>query len=63
MSVIKFIWKVWLQTLKNTINCVSQTALKLLNIEMKWSRDGVLPPYFVLVSGFFTNIDIQQLKL
>jgi predicted metal-binding protein len=42
---------------------VSQTSLKLLNVEMKWSRDGVLPPYFVLVSGFFTNVDIQQLKL
>jgi predicted metal-binding protein len=42
---------------------VSQTALKLLNVEMKWSRDGVLPPYFVLVSGFFTNVDIRPLKL
>jgi predicted metal-binding protein len=42
---------------------VSQTALKLLNVEMKWSRDGVLPSYFVLVSGFFTNVDIHQLEL
>jgi predicted metal-binding protein len=42
---------------------VSQTSLKLLNVEMKWSRDGVLPPYFVLVSGFFTNVDHCRLKL
>ncbi|MDR1348091.1 MAG: DUF2284 domain-containing protein [Prevotellaceae bacterium] len=42
---------------------VSRTALKLLNVEMKWSRDGVLPPYFVLVSGLFTNVDIQLLEL
>jgi hypothetical protein len=42
---------------------VSQTSLRLLNVEMKWSRDGVLPPYFVLVSGFFTNADIGKLEL
>jgi predicted metal-binding protein len=42
---------------------ISQTSLHLLNVEMKWSRDGVLPPYFVLVSGFLTNGDVSQLKL
>jgi predicted metal-binding protein len=42
---------------------VSQTSLRLLNVEMKWSRDGVLPPYFVLVSGFFTNAGIGRLDL
>ncbi|MDR1552197.1 MAG: DUF2284 domain-containing protein [Prevotellaceae bacterium] len=41
---------------------VSQTSLRLLGVEMKWSRDGILPPYFVLVSGFFTNADINKLE-
>jgi predicted metal-binding protein len=44
---------------------VSQTSAKLLGIEMKWSIDGILPPYFVLVSGFFTNseINIEELTV
>jgi predicted metal-binding protein len=41
---------------------VSRTSLELLNVEMKWSRDGVLPPYFVLVSGFFTSAEMDQLE-
>ena len=34
---------------------VSRISAELLNIEMKWSRNGILPEYFTLVSGFFTN--------
>jgi predicted metal-binding protein len=32
-----------------------KTAAELLNIEMKWSYNGVLPEYFTLVSGFFSS--------
>ena len=32
---------------------VSDISLELLNIEMKWSYNGILPEYFTLVSGFF----------
>ena len=32
---------------------VSRIAAELLNIEMQWSRNGMLPEYFTLVSGFF----------
>jgi predicted metal-binding protein len=38
---------------------VSLTSLRLLGVEMKWSINGILPPYFVLVSGFLTNNDIS----
>ena len=37
---------------------VSRISAEILNIEMQWSRDGVLPAYFTLVSGFFTNHEI-----
>ena len=33
---------------------VSKISSELLNIEMKWSRNGILPEYFTMVSGFFT---------
>ena len=36
---------------------VSKIAAELLNIEMKWSREGILPEYFTLVSGLFTVND------
>ncbi|MDR1182151.1 MAG: DUF2284 domain-containing protein [Bacteroidales bacterium] len=39
---------------------MSKTATELLNIEMKWSRNGVLPPYFILVSGLLT---VQKIPL
>jgi len=32
---------------------VSLISTELLNIEMKWSKNGILPEYFTLVSGFF----------
>ena len=38
---------------------VSRISAELLNIEMQWSRDGILPEYFTLVSGFFTVNKIQ----
>ena len=40
---------------------IVKTADELLNIEMKWSRDGVLPEYFTPVSGFFSNGDAEEL--
>ena len=33
---------------------ISRISAELLNIEMQWSRNGILPEYFTLVSGFFT---------
>jgi predicted metal-binding protein len=41
---------------------LGKTSLELLKLEMKWSRDGILPPYFVLVSGLFT-INNEQLTI
>jgi predicted metal-binding protein len=38
---------------------VSRISAEVLNIEMKWSRDGILPEYFTLVSGFFTDKEIN----
>jgi predicted metal-binding protein len=37
---------------------VSKISAELLNIEMQWSRDGILPEYFTLVSGFFSVNEI-----
>ena len=37
---------------------ITKTSSELLNIEMKWSNNGVLPEYFTLVSGFFTSKEI-----
>lgn len=34
---------------------IGKTASELLHIDLRWSSDGRLPPYFTLVSGFFTN--------
>ncbi|MBD8387445.1 DUF2284 domain-containing protein [Dysgonomonas sp. BGC7] len=40
---------------------IGKTTKELLDIELKWSNDGLLPEYFTLVSALFTNeeIDIQ----
>ena len=42
---------------------VSRISAELLNIEMKWSRDGVLPEYFTLVSGFFSSHNIDETNM
>lgn len=34
---------------------ISKTASELLGIDVKWSENLVLPEYFTLVSGLFTN--------
>lgn len=34
---------------------IGKTASDLLHIDLKWSKDGSLPEYFTLVSGFLTN--------
>ncbi|MDR2423537.1 MAG: DUF2284 domain-containing protein [Prevotellaceae bacterium] len=41
---------------------MAKTAAELLNIEMKWSLNGILPEYFTLVSGLFStnNININR---
>ena len=36
---------------------LGKTASELLGIKMQWSREGELPEYFTLVSGFFTGTD------
>lgn len=33
---------------------ISKTTSELLNIELEWSKDLVLPKYFILVSALFT---------
>lgn len=38
---------------------ISRTAAELLGIELKWSENLVLPAYFTLVSGLFTNHEIE----
>ena len=37
---------------------ITKTSAELLNIEMKWSHNGILPKYFTLISGFFTSKEI-----
>lgn len=39
---------------------IGKTSSRLLNIEMKWSSQGILPEYLTLVSGFFTSEKISQ---
>lgn len=41
---------------------ISRTASELLGIELKWSENLVLPQYFTLVSGLFTDHDIDRLE-
>ncbi|MDR1934445.1 MAG: DUF2284 domain-containing protein [Candidatus Accumulibacter sp.] len=38
---------------------IGKTSAELLNIELKWSKDGVLPEYLTLVSGFFSVKQIE----
>lgn len=40
---------------------IGRTAAELLGIELKWSSNGMLPEYFMLVSGFFTNHNPQNI--
>lgn len=40
---------------------IGKTTSDLLGIELKWSSDGQLPEYFILVSGLFTNHVIKGL--
>lgn len=37
---------------------ISKTSSELLKVEMLWSKEGVLPEYFTLVSGIFTSKEI-----
>jgi predicted metal-binding protein len=37
---------------------IGKTCSDLLHLELKWSKQGELPEYLVLVSGLFTNEDI-----
>ena len=39
---------------------VSKISTELLNIEMKWSKNGILPEYFTLVSGFFSVGELHR---
>lgn len=39
---------------------ITKTSAELLEIEMKWSHNGILPEYFTLVSGFFSNNKIPS---
>lgn len=41
---------------------ISKTCTELLNIELKWSENGILPEYFILVSGIFSNNDNIELS-
>ncbi len=37
---------------------IAKTSAELLNIELKWNREGILPEYFTLISGFFASKEI-----
>jgi len=41
---------------------MGKTSEKLLGIQMKWSKDGSLPEYLTLVSGLFTNQEIDNIE-
>ena len=40
---------------------ISKTSLQLLHTELKWGSKERLPEYFVLVSGLFTNQEIENI--
>jgi predicted metal-binding protein len=42
---------------------IGKTSTDLLHVELKWSRDGILPEYLTLVSGFFTQGAIPGFSL
>ena len=42
---------------------IGRTAAELLKIELQWSRDGILPEYLTLVSGFLTREAIPDFPL
>jgi predicted metal-binding protein len=42
---------------------IGKTSEDLLHVELKWSRDGILPEYLTLVSGFFTQGTIPGFSL
>lgn len=39
---------------------IGRTLSELFHIELLWGKDGTLPPYLVLVCGFFHNSTIDQ---
>ena len=41
---------------------IGRTASELLHIELQWSTDGLLPPYFTLVSGLFTDRESNEIR-
>ncbi len=42
---------------------IEKTTSQLLGMEMKWGKNGVLPEYLILVSGFFTNQNIARSEI
>ena len=40
---------------------IGRTASELLHIELKWSDKGLLPEYFTLVSGLFSNQNTNEI--
>lgn len=42
---------------------ISKTSSELLKVEMLWSKNGILPEYFTLVSGIFTTKETINLFL
>lgn len=42
---------------------IGKTTSQLLGMEMKWGKNGALPEYFILVSGFFTNQNIDRSEI
>jgi len=39
---------------------IGKTTSKLLGLELQWGEKGLLPEYFILVSGLFTNHRIDD---
>lgn len=42
---------------------ISKTTSELLQLELKWGKNGFLPPYFILVSGILSNEEITDLDI
>ena len=40
---------------------ISKTSSQLLNTDLKWGSQERLPEYFVLVSGLFTNREVESI--
>lgn len=41
---------------------IAKTTATALGLELKWGKDGCLPPYFILVSGLMSSRRIPHIR-